>query len=122
MPSLAATLSCMMTVTAKDLLGHVLREARETIDRSPEQVAQVAGTSGRTIRRLEEGQYDSRPRAVTLDALSTFYGLRSGFVRELADWGEARDDDVLQRLAAAAEVIITDEVHDVDAASARDVA
>src|SRR4051812_18215818 len=89
--------------SGRALLGAVLRNARETLgDRSPEQVARVAGVSGRTIRRLEEGDFEHRPRVVTLDALASFYGLRAGFLRELAAWTVLSDQEVAERLHEAA--------------------
>jgi transcriptional regulator with XRE-family HTH domain len=90
-------------VSGRALLSAVLRGARQTLgDRSPEQVARAAGVSGRTIRRLEEGEFEHRPRAVTLDALAGFYGLRAGFLRDLAAWTTLPDREVATRLHAAA--------------------
>jgi len=74
-------------VTSQELLGWVLREARETVNRSPEQAGEAAGVSGRTVRRLEAPDADAaRPRLTTLDALASFYGLRRSFLRELGSW------------------------------------
>jgi transcriptional regulator with XRE-family HTH domain len=67
------------------VLGEVLRRAREGLNRSPEQVGALVGISGRTVRRLEAGDAD-RPRRVTLDALSGFYGLNADAVAELAEY------------------------------------
>jgi transcriptional regulator with XRE-family HTH domain len=87
----------------------VLRGARETLgDRSPEQVARSAGVSGRTIRRLELGEFENRPRAVTLDALAAFYGLRAGFLRELGAWTDLPDDEVAARLRETARETLGD--------------
>lgn len=90
-------------VNSRALLGHVLREARETVNRSPEQAGEAAGVSGRTVRRLEEpGSDTSRPRLTTLDALASFYGLRQAFLRELGTWDVA-DEGLPERLRALAE-------------------
>lgn len=97
------------TVTARALLSHVLREARETIDRSPEQISAAAGVSGRTIRRLEAGTYERRPRTVTLDTLGSFYGLNAGFLRELASWKSLRGPALLEQLARYAEEALGEE-------------
>lgn len=91
-------------------MGQVLRGARETLgDRSPELVARSAGVSGRTIRRLEDGEYDSRPRALTLDALASFYGLRAGFLRKLGTWTDLPAEEVAPRLHEAAREVLGDE-------------
>jgi transcriptional regulator with XRE-family HTH domain len=104
------------TLNGRELLGGVLRAARETLgDRSPEQVARAAGVSGRTIRRLEDGVYESRPRALTLDALASFYGLRAGFVRELGEWTELGDDDVRPRLLDLATELLGEDAFGEDA-------
>lgn len=100
------------TISGRALLGAVLRNARETLDRSPEQVARVAGVSGRTIRRLEEGDFQHRPRVVTLDALASFYGLRAGFLRELAAWTVLADHEVVERLHEAAREALGEEASD----------
>lgn len=100
----------MAPLTARQLLGVVLRQARETLDRSPEQVGQAAHVSGRTIRRLEDASADmARPRNVTLDALSAFYGLRTNFVRDLAGWGKLSGAELLTQLReTAAQTLGTD--------------
>src|SRR4051794_37568430 len=98
-------------MTARQLLGAVLREARETVDRSPEQVGSAAGVSGRTIRRLEEPEPDTtRPRRVTLEALASFYGLRTSFVRQLAEWGDAAGEPLAELLRDAAAAALGAEV------------
>lgn len=66
------------------VLGEVLRRARESLGRSPEQVGAVVGIAGRTIRRLEAGESD-RPRRVTLETLAGFYGLEADALIGLAD-------------------------------------
>jgi transcriptional regulator with XRE-family HTH domain len=75
-------------VTARGLLAWILREARYTLDRSPEQIASAVGLSARTVRRLEDPGEPRRPRAATLRPVATFYGLDSGFVERLNDWGD----------------------------------
>jgi transcriptional regulator with XRE-family HTH domain len=67
------------------VLGEVLRRARDGLNRSPEQVGSLVGVSGRTVRRIEAGDAE-RPRRVTLDALSGFYGLNPDVIAELADF------------------------------------
>ena len=90
--------------TARELLGLVLREARETVERSPEQVGAAVGVSGRTIRRLEDASPEmKRPRGVTLDALASFYGLRVPFVRALSEWGDASGPALIALLRQTAD-------------------
>ncbi len=79
------------------LLGRILARARETLNRSPEQVGAVVGVSGRTIRRLEEGE-GGRPRRVTLDSLAGFYGLNAEFLVNLTNWYELTSDEARQPL------------------------
>jgi transcriptional regulator with XRE-family HTH domain len=74
-----------MSEHPRNVLGEVLRRARDSLNRSPEQVGALVGISGRTVRRLEAGDAD-RPRRVTLDALSGFYGLNPDVVAELAEF------------------------------------
>lgn len=74
------------------LLGRILARARETLNRSPEQVGAVVGVSGRTIRRLEDGE-GGRPRRVTLDSLAGFYGLNAEFLANLTSWYELTSDE-----------------------------
>lgn len=89
--------------TPQELLGEVLLRARETLHRSPEQVGALVGISGRTIRRLEEGE-GGHPRRVTLEALAGFYGLNPDVIAELADVELAGDDllGLVRERAAAA--------------------
>lgn len=75
------------------MLGDVLRRARETLNRSPEQVGSLVGISGRTVRRLEDGESQT-PRRVTLEALAGYYGLNPDVIVRLA---EAPDADALLR-------------------------
>lgn len=99
------------TATARELLGLVLREARETLERSPEQVGAAAGMSGRTIRRLEDASPEmKRPRGVTLDALASFYGLRVPFVRALSVWGDASGGELVALLRQTADETLGDSV------------
>lgn len=85
------------------MLAAVLREARETLGRSPEQVGTACGVSGRTIRRLEEpGSDTANPRGTTLDALAAFYGLRQSFVRLLADWADLAGPELNEAVLAEA--------------------
>lgn len=81
--------------TARDLLSYVLGEARETLDRSPEQVGAAVGMAGRTIRRLEDAQYHAQPRQTTLTTLASFYGLDAQFITELANW-EGSEESLLR--------------------------
>lgn len=83
-----------MSQTAQAVLGEVLRRARESLNRSPEQVGPLVGISGRTVRRLEAGEAD-RPRRVTLEALAGFYGLNPDVIVALA---EADGEDSQARL------------------------
>lgn len=76
-------------MTATELLGKVLSRARATVGRSPEQVGEQVGVSGRTIRRLEEGT-SARPRRTTLQALASYYGLNREFLLALGDWSASR--------------------------------
>jgi transcriptional regulator with XRE-family HTH domain len=108
----------MKSWTAGRLLGQILCEGRQGVGRSPERVEDVTGVSGRTVRRLEEGA-TSRPRAVTLESLASFYGLDPGFLRQLAAWKDTTGDELdvrlrdlaVERFGEAAEVI-TDDVED----------
>ena len=79
--------------TARTLLGRMLQEGREVAGRSPEAVATVTGISGKTIRRLEEGE-TARPRPVTLDSLAGFYALDAAFLRQLAEWDELAGEEL----------------------------
>ena len=79
------------------MLGEVLRRARDGLNRSPEQVGSLVGISGRTVRRIEVGDAD-RPRRVTLDALSGFYGLNPDVVAELADFEPDASEPLLLHL------------------------
>jgi hypothetical protein len=58
----------------RQVAGALFRRARETLNRSPEQVGALTQLSGRTVRRLEAADGPS-PRDLTVDALATFYGL-----------------------------------------------
>jgi transcriptional regulator with XRE-family HTH domain len=80
------------------LLGHLLQEARAGVQRSPEQVANLVGVAGKTIRRLEEGEV-GRPRSATLEALCRYYGLDTGFLLEILDWDE-RGGSLARRLGS----------------------
>lgn len=84
-----------MSDEAPGVLGEVLRRARQTLNRSPEQVGALVGISGRTVRRLEAGAPD-KPRRVTLEALAGFYGLNPDVIVELAEAESA--PDLLARL------------------------
>jgi len=75
-------------VTARFLLAWILREARYTLDRSPEQIASAVGLSARTVRRLEDPHEARRPRAATLRPIAAFYGLEARFVEQLNAWGD----------------------------------
>lgn len=86
--------SLTMAQDALSILGEVLRRARESLGRSPEQVGALVGISGRTIRRLEVGTA-GRPRRVTLEALAGFYGLNPDVIVDLADSDE---DELLESL------------------------
>jgi transcriptional regulator with XRE-family HTH domain len=66
----------------------LLREGRVLLGESPEQAGASAGISGRTIRRLEQGEI-MRPRGVTLDVLGRYYNLNSAFLRWLAGRDES---------------------------------
>lgn len=81
------------------ILGEVLRRARDGLNRSPEQVGSLVGVSGRTVRRIEAGDAD-RPRRVTLDALSGFYGLNPDVIAELADFESGAEGQLLGHLRA----------------------
>lgn len=72
-------------MTATHVLAEVLARARGTLGRSPEQVGEQVGVSGRTIRRLEEGA-SRRPRRTTLQALASYYGLNPEFMTALGAW------------------------------------
>ncbi len=74
-------------LTSIHVLAHVLREARTLVGRSPEHVADVAGVSGKTIRRLESASLRA-PRYVTLEALGRYYALDPGVLSQLAAWGD----------------------------------
>ncbi len=86
-------------VDARELLRFVLASARQTLDRSPEQVGAVVGVSGRTVRRLEDREERARPRRSTLQTLAAFYGLDAGFVVRLAQWDELAGDELAAELA-----------------------
>jgi transcriptional regulator with XRE-family HTH domain len=96
---------------ALNLLGRVLWRARETLDRSPEQVGSVVGVSGRTIRRLEENT-GGRPRRVTIESLAAFYGLNEDFLVELAAGFELCDEEVERTLMESAGHLLGPEVAD----------
>lgn len=104
-----------MSQAAPTVLGEVLRRARETLNRSPEQVGPLVGISGRTVRRLEAGAAD-KPRRVTLEALAGFYGLNPDVVVELAEAGN--DEELLARLrqqvSAALGEGVADALQDVE--------
>ncbi len=94
-----------MSEYPRDVLGEVLRRARDSLNRSPEQVGALVGISGRTVRRLEAGDAD-RPRRVTLDALSGFYGLNPDVIAELAEFEPDATEELHRHLRArVAEVI-----------------
>jgi transcriptional regulator with XRE-family HTH domain len=76
-------------MTATELLAAVLTRARATVGRSPEQVGEQVGMSGRTIRRLEDGT-SARPRRMTLQALAGYYGLNPEFLVALGAWSGRR--------------------------------
>ena len=84
--------------TARSLLAFVFAEARETLERSPEQVGSSLGMSGRTIRRLESADDEQRPRRATLQTLASFYGLDARFVTELGDWEALGGAELSERL------------------------
>jgi len=86
-----------MVATARELLSYVLTEARDVLDRSPEEVGATVGVSGRTIRRLEDPGHDAQPRKTTLSTLASFYGLDAQFIFELAEW-EGGEDALLDWL------------------------
>jgi transcriptional regulator with XRE-family HTH domain len=93
-----------LVITGRGLLGAVLKSARETVDRSPEQVGNATGISGRTVRRLEEGaQTAMRPRPVTLDALAGFYGLRAKALNDLAELSDCTGQALVERVRDLAE-------------------
>ena len=87
--------------SARGLLSFVFTEARETLERSPEQVGRTLGMSGRTVRRLEDPEDEQRPRRATLHALAEFYGLDAGFMTTLAsvEWENYEGAELAQRLA-----------------------
>jgi transcriptional regulator with XRE-family HTH domain len=94
-----------MSECPRDVLGEVLRRARDSLNRSPEQVGALVGISGRTVRRLEAGDAD-RPRRVTLDALSGFYGLNPDVIAELAEFEPDATEELHRHLRArVAEVL-----------------
>ena len=76
----------LWALSSRDLLSYVLFEAREMLDRSPEQVGAAVGVSGRTIRRWENPDHTAQPRQTTLSAVASFYGLDAQFISELAAW------------------------------------
>lgn len=81
-------------MSARELLAHVLAEARETLNLSPEQVGKAVRVSGRTVRRLEDAEHEARPRTSTLGLICSFYGLDTSFITELAEW--ERGDGALE--------------------------
>jgi transcriptional regulator with XRE-family HTH domain len=93
-----------MSQTATDILGQVLARARDSLHRSPEQVGALIGISGRTIRRLEDGEA-GRPRRTTLEALSGFYGLNPDAVVWLAEV-EGADAELLAQLRQRAVAVL----------------
>ena len=90
--------------SARGLLSFVFTEARETLERSPEQVGRTLGMSGRTVRRLEDPDDEQRPRRTTLRSLAEFYGLDAGFMTTLAsvEWENYKAAELAQRLAQLA--------------------
>lgn len=87
-----------MEITARSLLAYVFAQAREMLDRSPEQVGGALGISGRTVRRLESADDEQRPRRSTLQTLAGYYGLDIGFVSSLAEWQGLQGADLAERL------------------------
>ena len=85
------------------MLAFVFAEARETLERSPEQVGSALGMSGRTVRRLESADDEQRPRRATLQSLASFYGLDARFVMTLSDWDTLAGGELAQRLAEQAD-------------------
>jgi len=92
-----------MSQAAPNVLGDVMRRAREALNRSPEQVGALVGISGRTVRRLEVGAAE-RPRRVTLEALAGFYGLNPDVVVQLAE--PQSETELLERLRGQVEEVL----------------
>lgn len=82
--------------TARELLGQVLAEGRAQAERSPEAVAAVTGVAGRTVRRLEDAQ--STPRAATLQALASFYGMDTNVLMTLSNWDNLHGEELAGQL------------------------
>lgn len=97
-----------MPQTSREVLGQVLVTAREALNRSPEQVGALVGISGRTIRRLEDGEA-GHPRRTTLEALAGIYGLNPDFIIELAEL-ELADDRLLVLLRDRARLALGPQV------------
>lgn len=83
--------------TSLAALGQVLAEARALIGRSPEQVGEATGLSGRTIRRLEAGLI-RRPHTTTLEALAEFYALDAEVLHQLVAWSPLEPEALLAAL------------------------
>lgn len=93
-----------MGITARSLLAYVFAQAREMLDRSPEQVGGALGMSGRTVRRLESADDKQRPRRSTLQTLASYYGLDVGFVSALAEWEGLQGAELAARLDELSEI------------------
>lgn len=91
-----------MTETARTLLTFVFAQARETLERSPEQVGSALGMSGRTVRRLENPDDEQRPRRATLQALAGFYGLDARFLTTLGEWDALAGRELAEHVAELA--------------------
>jgi transcriptional regulator with XRE-family HTH domain len=97
-------------VNSSTLLAEVLKQARKTVGRSPEQVGEQTGVNGRTIRRLEDGE-SVTPRATTLTALANFYGLDGKFLMTLASSSGLDSGQLRSRLQELAGPELSTQMH-----------